>query len=332
VKDTISGFFVTITDLGANTLRIVIPDRNGIPGDVALTQETPELLINFGAMLGATVGRVANRVAKGKFSLEGKDYTLFVNNGPNSLHGGKVGFDKKIWKLDSKNEDSNEVSLKFVYVSPDMEEGYPGTLTNSIKYIIQPNKIAWEFEATTDKTTILNLTNHNYYNLDGPGVRIDDQEISIRASTYNLVDGDGLTIGEAQPVLPSIDTRQHKKFSEIFEKFGDVDNNFFLDDAKDWSKNQIQMHQCAVVYSPKTGRLMTIKTSEPSVQLYTANSLGDGPIKTTNGNIKADKHFAFCLETQRRPDAINHPIFKDYVILKPGENYYHKTEHEFKLT
>jgi len=317
--------------LGAASLRVVVPDRNGTPGDITLTQDTPDLLIEFGAYLGATIGRVANRIAKGKFSLEGKEYTLAVNDGPNSLHGGKVGFDEKIWTLDSKHVSDTEVSLKFVYVSADTEEGYPGTLTSSIKYTIQPNKLAWEFEATTDKTTILNLTNHNYWNLEGPVGPVDDQEISIAADSYNPIDSDGLSTGEVRPVGPALDLRKSRKFSDVFSTFGDVDNNFFLDAAKPWTNGHRHLHTCAEAYSPKTGRVMVVRTSDPCVQLYTGNFLGVDAIKTTNGNHKVDKHYAFCLETQRPADAINQPNFKDYVILQPGEVYYHKTEHEFKL-
>jgi len=325
-----SGFLVTITDLGATTLRVVLPDRHGTPGDVTLTQETPEDLINCGAYLGATIGRVANRIGDSKFSLEGKEYTLFANNGPHCLHGGKVGFDKRIWALASQQVTDHEVILKFSYVSPDLEEGFPGALSSSITYFIQPDKIAWEFEARTDKTTIVNLTNHNYWNLDGLATAIDDQTVSIAASNYSPIDSTGLSTGVVTPVEPGLDTRHPKPYSEIFASFGDVDNNFYLDEAKNWYPNQKTLYTCAESYSPKTGRAMTIKTSDPCVQLYTGNSLGIPPMTSSNGNHEVRKHYAFCLETQRPPNAINNS-FKNYVILQPGETYYHRTEHEFKL-
>lgn len=330
VKDTKSGFMATFTDLGAASLRVVVPDKNGTPGDVAVTQETPEILIKFGAYLGATVGRVANRIGAGKFSLEGKDYTVAINNASNHLHGGLVGFDKKIWKLENKTVAENEVTLKFTTESADMEEGYPGHLRVSTTYIINPNKIAWEFEATTDKTTLVNITNHNYWNLDEIGVAIDDQEVHIQASTYNTVDAEGLNTGEIKPA-ETIGTQKPIKFSQIFSTYGDVDNNYYLDAAKPWAKGQRQLHACAQVYSPKTGREMIIRTNEPCVQLYTANYLGVDEIKTTNGNLPARPHYAFCLETQRPSNAINQPPVRDTVILKPGETYFHKTEHEFKI-
>jgi len=222
--------------------------------------------------------------------------------------------------------------LKFVYVSPDMEEGFPGTLTTSIKYIIQPNKIAWEFEATTDKTTIVNLLNHDYWNLDGLDTTIDEQEIRIASSTYGPTDSYGLFTGEVRPIEPGLDTRQAKKFSQILAEFGDVDHNMFLDEAKNWTPNQRNLHFCAEAYSPKTGRVMQVKTSEPCIQFYTGNFLGDNAhnIQTTNGDHKVGKHYAFCLETQRPVNAVNNS-FRDYVILHPKETYYHKTEHEFSL-
>jgi len=331
VKDSKSGFLVSFTDLGATSLLVLVPDRNGTPGDVALSQETPEILIGCKAHLGANVGRIANRIAKGKFSLEGKDYTLFINNGPNSLHGGKEGFDVKMWPLESKHVTDSEVTLKFKYVSVDTEEGYPGTLTTSITYFIQPNKLSWEFEATTDKTTIVNLTNHNYWNLDGLATPVDDQEISIDASNYSPIDSDGLSTGEVLAIPGTLDTRKPKKFAELFAQYGDVDNNFFLDEAKNtWAKNQKQMYKCAEVYSPKTGRVMTIRTNQPCVQLYTGNFLGIPPITTSNGNHKVGKHYAYCLETQIPPNAINNN-FREWSILHPGETYFHRTEHEFTL-
>jgi aldose 1-epimerase len=329
-KDSKIGFFATFTDLGAGSLRIVVPDKHGVPGDVTVTQETPDVLVKFGAYLGATCGRVANRIANGKFSLEGKEYTLFVNNGPNHLHGGKIGFDKKIWHLESKSVNEHEATLKFTLESADLEEGYPGKLNVSTKYTIQPNKITWEFEATTDKTTLVNITNHNYWNMDGIGVAINDQEIQIAASTYNPVDALGLNTGEIKPA-ENIGTQKPIKFSEIFATYGDVDNNYYLEAAKPWTKNQRQLHACAQVYSPATGREVTIRTSEPCVQLYTANYLGVNEIKTSNGDKPARKHFAFCLETQRPSNAIHQPSVKDSVILHPGETYFHKTEHEFRV-
>jgi len=218
--------------------------------------------------------------------------------------------------------------LKFTYVSPDGEEGYPGTLTSSITYYIQPNKLSWDFESTTDKTTIVNLTNHNYWTLDGLATPIDEQEISILASTYSPIDADGLSTGEVVEIPASLDSRNYRKFSDLFAKFGDVDNNFFLDEGKSWTKNQKQVHACAEVYSPKTGRVMTIRTSQPCIQLYTGNFLGIEPILTSNGNHKVGKHYAFCLETQIPPNAINNN-FREWSILNPGEKYFHRTEHEF---
>lgn len=331
VSDSKSGFLASFSDLGAASIRVVVKDKDGVSSDVAVTQDTPEILIKFGAYLGATVGRVANRIGGGKFSLEGKDYTVAVNNGPNHLHGGLVGFDKKIWTLAEKSVKESEVTLKFTHESADGDEGFPGKLNASILYTINPNKLTWEFQATTDKTTIVNLTNHNYWNLDAIGVAIEDQVVKIAAETYNTVDSDGLNTGEIKQVSENQGTNKPIKFSEIYSRYGNVDNNYFLDAAKPWTKNQRELHECAEVYSPKTGRTMIIRTTEPCVQLYTAHFLGVDEIKTSNGGLPAKPRFAFCLETQRPSNAINNPAVRDTVILNPGEVYYHKTEHEFKL-
>jgi len=327
-----SGFFVTLTDFGAHLLRVVVPDKHNGLGDVALTQESPELLVKFKAYQGATVGRTANRIAEGKFEIDGYPYSVYVNDEPNSLHGGRYGFDKKIWKLEHKHATHAEVTLKFSHESPDLEEGYPGALLASVTFTIRHNYISWEFEAKTNKTTIVNLTNHGYWNLDGLDVKICEQFVQILASNYGIVDDYGLFTGKVVPVEPGNDTRIPKKFAEIFDTFGDVDHNFFLDDAKNWTKNQRNLHFCAEAYSPQTGRVMTVRTTEPGVQLYTANSFGknDAGLTMTNGQHPAGKHSAFCLETQRPPNAVNNQ-FRDWVLLHPGETYYHKTEHEFRL-
>jgi len=320
-----------VTDLGATLLRVVRPDKHGQHVDIALTQETPEELVNRPGYLGATVGRVANRIGYGRFELDGNEYKVAVNNGPHHLHGGIVGFNKKIWHLTEHQQSENEVRLGFKYESPDTEEGYPGSLITNITYHFEPNKIWWVIEATTDRPTILNITNHAYWNLDGLDVNIGDQEIQVAASTYLPSDENNFPSGGIRPVESTIDMRSPRKFSDVLQQFGDVDNNFFLDEAKSHKgKNQREVHYCAKATSAKTGIEMTIHTSEPCVQLYTGNYLHQ--VGVVNGGHKVDKHYAFCLETQRPPNAINTPQFKDSVILRSEEVYFHKTVHEFHTT
>eukprot|EP01111_Echinosteliopsis_oligospora_P015257 TRINITY_DN5975_c0_g2_i1.p1 TRINITY_DN5975_c0_g2~~TRINITY_DN5975_c0_g2_i1.p1 ORF type:complete len:356 (+),score=98.55 TRINITY_DN5975_c0_g2_i1:55-1122(+) len=328
-----SGFQVTITDMGASIVRVLVPDRDGKSADITITQDKPELLPQGGGYLGASVGRVANRINRGKYSLDGKDYQLYINNTPHSLHGGQVGFDRKIWKTVSHSCDGHAVVIKFSYTSPDGEENYPGTLHVDLTYFIEANKISWEFEAKVDdKTTIINLTNHSYWNLDGlEADLIDEQAVEIKADTFCPVDDNCFPTGDVKSVDNLVDLRSMREFKDVFNTFGGVDNNFFLSEAgKDYVKNQRSVHACASAYSKKTGRLMTVRTSEPCVQLYTGNGLRY--VKTSNGgDHKCIDHGAFCLETQRPPDSVNDPRFRDLVTLNPGETYYHRTEHVFSI-
>jgi len=322
ISDPSSGFLVSITDLGATVLRVVVGG-----GDITITQDSPELLISRGGYLGAACGRVANRVANGTFSLDGKEYHLFCN-GKHSLHGGQVGFDKKVWNLVSCKESVDEVVLTFHYTSVDGEEGYPGELSTQLSYHISPMKLEWEFEATTNKTTVVNLTNHCYWNLDGLDVSIDDQEIQLASDEYMAVDENCLAQPDPLPVDGSIDMRKPRKFADIFGTFGDVDNNFFLATGSSWSESNPKLNFAACIRSAKTGRSMTIHTTEPCIQLYTGNFLH--LTQECNGNHKCGKHFAFCLETQRPPNAINTARYHDFVTLKPGQVYRHRTVHQFQ--
>jgi len=310
-------------------LRVVVPSKHGTAVDVTLTEDTAERLAGS-AFFGCSVGRVANRIGNSHFELEGQEYKLFANSAQHSLHGGENGFNKKIWRLVDLKESPNEIMLVFSYTSPDKEEGYPGKLEAKISYHIQPLKIWWEFEATTDKTTIVNLTNHSYWNLDGVGGTIDTQEIQLESSLYNPVDGDCFPTGEMKDVGEDLDMKKPRKFLDIFSKFGDVDNNFHLNGAQQWVKNQRECHLAAKAFSPTTGISMSVSTSDPCVQLYTGNFLKDACIIAGN-TYQLKKHYGFCLETQRVPNAINTSQFRESVILRSNEQYYHKTIHEFNV-
>ena len=327
ITDLESGFEVRISNYGATLVSVKVPDRDGKVSDIAFGQNRVEDFKKHGAYLGAVVRQVANRIANGKFTLEGKDYSLFINNNnKHCLHGGHEGFNNKIWKLVKDDIINDTVKLEFQYTSPDGEENFPGTLTISTIFYISPMKIAWEFIATTDKTTIINITNHAYWNLSGLDTVIDNLELKLFADQYCPVDEDGLLTG----VILTMDetpfsSSEFINISRIFKDFGDVDNNFFITDYN--VNNPQQLHKCAELYSKKTGRLMTVKTTEPCIQIYTGNFM-EGVFSFGK---ECKKHSGICLETQRIPNAINMPEFADSVILKPEQIYYHKTIHTFSI-
>lgn len=330
VIDPKSGFEVQICSYGATIVSIKIPDQHGKSENIVYGQNSPEDYLKYGGYLGAVVGRVANRIENGIFELEGKQFQLFVNNvNKHSLHGGKRGFSYKNWKIIEPKiaEDKNQVSIMMELLSPDMEEGYPGELTVRVTYTIRPMEIGWEFFAFTKKTTIINLTNHSYWNLDGLFKPIDEQFLTLYANTYNPVDEDCLPIGIVEPVEGTgLDFRFGKSFETAFEDFGDIDNNYFLTEYEQ-KRNPKDLILAAVVYSPKTSREMQVWTSEPCCQLYTGNFMDR--LKAFGKSCK--KHEAFCLETQKVPNAINIPEFKNSVILHPKDHYYHKTVHKFRV-
>jgi len=332
VTDHNNGFGVSFTDLGASVLRVRVPTKHNTVVDVALTEDTPERLMTPPTpYFGATIGRVANRIGYSKFELDGKLYKLFANSGPHSLHGGEYGFDKKIWKLVEIQESDTEVVIVFSYTSLDKEEGYPGNLETKLSYHVQPLKIWWEVEGTTDHTTIVNITNHTYWNLDGVGGVIDAQEIQLPASFYNATDNNDFPTGEIKEVGEELDMRLPRLFSDVFAKHGNVDNNFFLDEAKLWHKAKKDTHLVAKVKSLTTGIAMTITSTDPGVQLYTGNNLTGRTIILGGVHYALGPHYAFCLETQKVPNAINTEEFKEQVILRPNEVYYHKTVHDFHV-
>ena len=327
ISDTETGFLVQISDFGATLVRVMVPDRNGHVDDVNYGQNTPEAYIEEGGYLGAVIGRVANRIGGAKFELDGKEYELFVNNnGVHSLHGGKEGFNVKIWDLEESKIDDDEVELVFKYVSPDGEENYPGTLTTNLTYTIKPMYIAWEFRSTTDKKTILNLTNHAYWNLDGLESTIDDLILTVNGDQYMPGDETNIPTGEVVNVEETgYDLRQGSKLQNVFEDVGDLDNNYLL---KDYDASSPKLRFAAEVLSPKNGRKMTVETTEPCIQVYSGNFMGD--LKSFGQQCK--KHGAICLETQRVPNAIHFPEFRDSVILSPNEEYMHKTVHKFSAS
>ncbi|MHA1728932.1 MAG: aldose epimerase family protein [Promethearchaeota archaeon] len=327
IWDKKTGFFVEISDFGATIVRLKIPDRKGNVKDVIFGQNSPDDYVKYGGYLGATIGRTANRISDSKFNLECKQYELFANDGKHSLHGGKNGFSYKVWKcLTTEISPSGDnVRLIFEYISPDGEEGYPGTLNTKLTYLISPMRLEWVFEAKTDKTTIVNLTNHSYWNLNGLDATIDTLELSVNADYYMPVDETLIPTGEIKEVgNTGLDFRKLKKLSAIFKNAEEIDHNFILNEYDQGNKKP---RFVAELYSKKNGISMKVFTTEPGLQIYTGNFME----KIISFGNQCKKHSAICLENQRFPNAINMPKYADSVILKPNMKYFHNTIHEFSV-
>jgi len=319
-----NGLVAKIITYGAIVTELHVPDKNGTLGDVVLGFDNLDQYVKGHPYFGAIVGRVANRIALGKFTLNGKDYTLAVNNSPNHLHGGVKGFDKVVWKAEpTRSKDGPAVKL--TYRSPDGEEGYPGNLDVTVVYTLtNKNALRIEYTATTDQDTPVNLTNHSYFNLAGQG-DIGSHELLLNADRYTPTDDTLIPTGEIKPVkgTPLDFTTAHPIGDHLAEVGGDpkgYDHNYVLNGG---GKN---LTLAARVYEPTTGRVLEMYTTEPGVQLYTGNFL-DGTL-TGKGGIVYKQHSAFCLEAQHFPDSVNHPDFPS-VILKPGKIYRQRTEYVF---
>ena len=320
------GMVAKVSEYGAILTELWVPDRAGHSSDVVLGFDNLPQYLKGHPFFGATTGRVANRIAKGKFTLDGREYTLAVNNGPNHLHGGLKGFDKKLWKSRSLPATDKAVAVEFTYISPDGEEGYPGTLTVKVTYTLtDDNELRIDYEAVTDKATILNLTNHSYFNLAGGGAVLD--HVLQNADRYTATDAGLIPTGELEPVKGTgLDFTQPRRMGERiadYEGFAKgYDHNFVLNHGGG------KLAFCARVQEPKSGRVMEISTTEPGVQLYTANHL-DG--KTSGvGGVKYGQHGAFCLETQHFPDSINQLGFPP-IVLRPGQTFKSATVHKFSV-
>ncbi|TFG20547.1 MAG: galactose mutarotase [Promethearchaeota archaeon] len=312
-------FRVEISDLGATLISVHVPDGDGKVENVTYGHGKPESYLTSPGYFGASIGRVANRIDHAQFELEGQTYKVTPNHKVvHQLHGGKKGFSHKIWSIIKEETGifDEEARVSMQYVSQDGEEGYPGTLTAKIIYRINPMVIEWEFTAKTNKTTILNLTNHAYWNMNGIHTTIHNLEFTLNARKYSVVNKDLIPTGE-EPQFP-LDLSSPTTFETIFKIFGDLDHNFFLE--KD---NPVT----AVLYSPKTKRRMQVETTEPCIQVYTGNFM-EG---IDSFGTQCKKHGAVCLETQKVPNAINRKKYRDWVILKPDEIYAHRTKHTFTV-
>ncbi|AQT69329.1 Aldose 1-epimerase precursor [Anaerohalosphaera lusitana] len=318
-----NGVAAQVTNYGAILVSVETPDRDGKGADVTLGFDTLEgWMEQNGPYFGATVGRVANRIAKGKFTLEGQEYELAVNNGPNHLHGGIKGFDKVVWDAEEVTKE-NEASVRFEYTSADGEEGYPGNLTVSVTYTLNnENELVVAYEGRTDKATPVNMTNHTYWNLAGHDAGdICGHQLVMHANMYTELDEDNVPTGKVKPVNgTALDFTSPHKIGERIDAIGGYDHNVVLNKAPG------EMGLVAEVYEPGSGRTMRVYTTQPGMQLYTAEFL-DGSVKGKGGAAYGPRS-AFCLETQHYPDSVNHEEFPSTVI-RPGEVYKEKTVFKF---
>ncbi len=315
-----AGLEAKITNYGGILMSLKAPDRQGKFADIVLGFDTPQEYRdkNAGPYFGALIGRYANRIAKAQFNLDGKTYPLAANNGPNALHGGRIGFDKKFW---TATQQGNRLTLTLI--SPDGEEGYPGELKASVVYTLtDSNELQIDYSASTTKPTVVNLTNHSYFNLSG-GRDILSHELQLNASRFTPVDSGLIPTGELRPVSgtpfdfqkPTAIGARIDANDEQIRLGGGYDHNFILDGKT-----------AATVYDPLSGRTLTVTTTEPAVQFYTGNFL-DGTL-TAKGGAKYTKRQAFCLETQHYPDSPNQPKFPT-TILRPGQTYRSQTIFRF---
>jgi aldose 1-epimerase len=317
-----NGMQLSIINYGGTITKLTAPDKNGKFGDVVLGFDSLSGYLQRGnPFFGALIGRYGNRIAKGKFTLDGQTYTLAGNDHGNSLHGGNKGYDKVVWTAEKQSDSS----LKLTYHSKDGEEGYPGNLDVTVVYTLTAdNAVKIDYSATTDKATPVNLTNHAYYNLSaGTDSTILDHELQINADKYTPVDAQLIPTGQLADVkgTPMDFTNPKPIGRDIAQVKGGFDHNWVL------NKNGTDLEKVATLYHPTSGRVMDVYTTEPGLQFYSGNFL-DGKLTNAKGGAKYVKHAALCLETQHFPDSPNHPNFPS-TILKPGETYKTTTVYQF---
>jgi aldose 1-epimerase len=314
-----------VINYGGIITSLYVPDKNGNMDDIVLGFNTLEDYIASNPYFGALIGRYGNRIAKGRFKLNGIEYKLATNNFGNHLHGGDFGYDKVIWNaLEINNKD--EAGIMLTYLSKDGEEGYPGNLNIKVSYILNNNnELKILYEAKTDKTTIVNLTHHSYFNLRGEDNEdILNHELMINADRITAIDKTLIPTGELLQVKgTAFDFTSAKTIgSRIKEIDGGYDHNYIL------NKSGNELSLAARVYEPISGRIMEVFTTEPAMQFYSGNFL-DGSLKGKSGNYYK-KHQGFCLEAQHYPDSPNHPEFPS-TVLNPGETYNQLTIYKFSV-
>jgi aldose 1-epimerase len=316
---------------GATITSIRVPDRSGRMADVVLGFDRLDDYLTKARYFGSAVGRYANRIARGQFTLDAASFQLATNNAPNHLHGGVKGFDKVVWKAETF-ERAGSSGVAFTYDSPDGDEGYPGTLHVTVTYTLTPNnELVLEYSAAGDKPTPVNLTNHSYFNLAGRGVGdILQHQLTLYATRYTPTDATQIPTGEIAPVAgtpfdfrtaAAIGSRIDADHEQIRRGSG-YDHNFAIDGVE--GSGGSVLHPAARVVDPASGRTLEVTTTEPGVQFYSGNHLD----AAVNG---FPRRSAFCLETQHFPDSPNHPNFPS-TILRPGATYRSKTVYSFGVT
>ncbi|MBS0261702.1 MAG: galactose mutarotase [Planctomycetes bacterium] len=323
------GLVLKLTDYGARIVAVEAPDRAGKKANVTLGFDSAEKYAANGSFFGCTTGRYANRIAKGRFTLEGKEYKLATNNGPNHLHGGTKGIDRYVWKSESITGPGNLAGVQFTHISPDGDEGYPGALSMMVTYLLtENNEVRIDYAATTDKPTVLNLTNHAYWNLAGAGNGdVLSHKLTVGSDQYLAVDDGLIPTGKYTPTKGShMDFTQPQVIgSRIAETKKGTPNPNGYDHCYVLPAKNGELVFAARAEDPQSGRVMEIFTTEPGIQFYTGNFLdGSAP----NGGFQ--QHGAFCLETQHFPDSPNHPEFPT-TVLRPGQTYKQSTVHKFSV-
>ena len=321
------GSWAKVITYGATLTELYVPDESGKPGDIVLGFSDLTGYLSEHPYFGATVGRYANRIAKGHFTLNGKEHDLAINNGPNSLHGGKIGFNRKVWKAEIL-PGMTAAAVRFTYLSKDGEENYPGNLNVTVTYTLtNTNELKLDYRAETDQDTPVNLTNHSYFALGGPGKNILDEVLFLNANEYTPVDATLIPTGELKSVKgtpldftkPTVIGARINELKEI----GGYDHNFVV------AGKHGKLRLAARATDPTTGRQMEVWTTEPGVQFYSALGL-NGTIVGKNG-IAYPKFGALCLETQHYPDSVNHPNFPS-VIVRPGKPFVSETIYKFSVS
>ena len=323
-----AGNVLKVTNFGAKIVSIEVPDKFGNMDNVTNGVNSLDAIVKGDLYGGATIGRFTNRIANAKFTLDDVEYTLPANNGANTLHGGPNGWYTKVW--DAEILKGKDPAVKFTYVSPDMEEGFPGTVTASVTYTWTDNNEAIiDYLATTDKKTVINLTNHAYFNLHGTGKGyIFEHVLTIKASAYTPL-YEQIPTGEIIAVQGTpYDFNEPKTVGrDIGETFGDIvfrgyDDNYVLD-----NKEEVDV----IVYEPKTGRVMEVITSEPGIQVYSGNSMGWlRSLEAENGAVPTTIRSGLALETQHFPDSPNQPNFPT-TVLNPGQKFESRTIYRFSI-
>lgn len=320
-----NGLSIEVITYGATLISVATPDRDGKFENITLSMKTLDDYLAGHPFFGSIAGRFANRIAGGRFSIDGQQFTLACNDGSHHLHGGEVGFDKQIWTAETIEEDGC-IALRLTYQSPDGEEGYPGTLHATTTYMISDDdQLMMAYTASTDKPTHVNLTNHAYWNLAGQAASdVLDHELTIDADNYLAVDEGLNPLGPLSPVAGTeMDFTQAKTIGAHIDKTaGGYDHCYVLNKEPEDLAAKI-LTPTALVHDPKSGRIMEVYSSQPGVQLYTANFLDGGP---HSGGFK--KHAGLCLETQHYPDSPNRPEYPTTLLL-PGETYEEVTVHRF---